>query len=127
MSNLPEKDLLCPFRVLTEVHEPVLIGEGGFTTQSFRPCLYDRCAAYKDGWCLRMEKTAPEEPVGDLEDHCPVCGAEIEYGGDQEIVDNGTVVSFSCPKCGAHGKAGYDLVFDAYYDVQKGDEADADH
>lgn len=52
---------------------------------------------------------------------CPLCGAEIEYEGDQEIVDDCSMVSFTCPHCGASGKAGYDLMFDAYYDVEKGD------
>ncbi len=73
------------------------------------------------GACVKIADV-DAEPAGDQEDRCPVCGAEIEYDGDQEIVDDGTIVGFSCPVCGAHGKAGYNLVFDAYYDVQKGDD-----
>ena len=73
------------------------------------------------GSCVKIADV-DAEPAGDQEDRCPVCGAEIEYDGDQEIVDDGTIVGFSCPVCGAHGKAGYNLVFDAYYDVQKGDD-----
>lgn len=52
-----------------------------------------------------------------IEDICPLCGAEIEYQGDQELDDSGSVVSWECPKCGATGKAGYNLVFDAHYQV----------
>lgn len=63
---------------------------------------------------------APEGHEGPEEDRCPVCGAEIKYDGDQEIVDDGTVVGFTCPKCGAYGKAGYNLVFDDYYDIHEG-------
>lgn len=90
---------------------------------------------YTMGWAMAelREKLKAFEDATEILDHlmgqrgregiCPVCGAEIEYEGDQEIVDNGTVVGFTCPKCGTTGIAGYDLVFDAYYDVQKGDGA----
>ncbi len=84
--------------------------------------LRERLKAFEDTGLTPDDFAAAKEAL-DREGHCPVCGAEIEYGGDQEIVDDGTVVSFSCPKCGAHGKAGYDLVFDAYYDVKKGDRS----
>lgn len=52
-----------------------------------------------------------------IEDTCPLCGAEIEYLGDQQLDDDGSIVSRECPKCGATGKAGYHLVFDAHYRV----------
>lgn len=82
--------------------------------------LRERLKAYEDTGLTPEEIIAAKASL-DQEDHCPVCGAKVEYGGDQEIVDNGALVSFSCPRCGAHGKAGYDLVFDAYYQVEKGE------
>lgn len=58
---------------------------------------------------------------GDEEDICPVCGSEIEYDGDNQIDDDGTIVSWTCPGCGATGKSGYTSVFDGHYLVHDGD------
>lgn len=48
---------------------------------------------------------------------CPVCGAEIEYTGDNNIDDNGGTFPWNCKNCGASGKEGYNRIFDKHYDV----------
>ncbi len=48
---------------------------------------------------------------------CPICGAELQYEGSYEQVDDGALLDWVCPKCKARGKSGYDLVFDRYYQV----------
>lgn len=45
---------LCPYRVYTEEHPPVLRGNGTITTQVFYPCLGEACVAYHVGICLRL-------------------------------------------------------------------------
>lgn len=45
---------LCPYRVYTEEHLPVLRGNGTITTQVFYPCLGEACVAYHVGICLRL-------------------------------------------------------------------------
>lgn len=45
---------LCPYRVYTEEHPPVLRGNGTLTTQAFYPCLGEACVAYHIGICLRL-------------------------------------------------------------------------
>ncbi len=52
---------------------------------------------------------------------CPCCGAEIEYVGAYDHDDDGATLDWTCPKCGASGKAGYTFVFDQHYCVQDGD------
>lgn len=42
---------------------------------------------------------------------CPICGADVAYGGDQEIVDDAARVSWACEKCGASGYEWSNLVF----------------
>ena len=54
---------------------------------------------------------------GDTEGICPLCHGELEYLGDQEIVGDGTLVSWECPACGATGKEGSDIVFEHHYNV----------
>lgn len=57
----------------------------------------------------------------DREGICPLCGAVVEYSGNEHL-DDGGVHPWECPECGATGKEGYDEVFDGqHYDV-----ADAD-
>ena len=48
---------------------------------------------------------------------CPICGTRIQYDGEYEILDNGGVIAWRCPNCGATGKEGYDHVFDRHYNV----------
>lgn len=55
---------------------------------------------------------------GDEDGVCPNCGAEIEYDGDNQVDDGGTIVSWTCPECGVTGKAGYTGVFDRHYRVE---------
>lgn len=45
---------LCPYRVYTEEHPPVLRGNWTITTQVFYPCLGEACVAYHVGICLRL-------------------------------------------------------------------------
>ncbi len=47
--------LLCPFRVIIEVHPALMRGSGDITTQHFYPCVGLECAAYHDGICLRLQ------------------------------------------------------------------------
>lgn len=54
---------------------------------------------------------------GDQQCVCPLCGGELEYQGDQVIIDDGTLVSWVCKSCGAIGKEGADIVFGHHYDV----------
>lgn len=49
---------------------------------------------------------------------CPLCGHNIEYIGSYDHDDEGATLDFECPHCGTTGKAGYDFVFDSYYQVR---------
>lgn len=53
---------------------------------------------------------------------CPICGASINYGNDQSL-DDGGVIEWECPECGATGKEGYNKVFDRHYEVRDVDGA----
>jgi len=70
--------------------------------------------------CLRCSGMKMKVPGADEEGICPICGGELEYGGDEPL-DDGGVYNWTCPHCGATGKEGYDKVFDRHYDVQDGD------
>lgn len=59
---------------------------------------------------------------GDIEGICPLCHGELEYLGDQEIADGGTLVSWECPNCGATGMEGSDIVFEHHYNVCDADD-----
>ena len=48
---------------------------------------------------------------------CPICGGDLEYGGDI-LLDDGSVCEWMCLGCGATGKEGYNKVFDQHYDVR---------
>jgi hypothetical protein len=52
---------------------------------------------------------------------CPVCGSEVEFNGDQEIVDDCTVVSYHCPHCGCSGKEESSIVFYSHFEVETED------
>ncbi len=47
---------------------------------------------------------------------CPICGGTLEYGEDEPI-DDGGVIDWTCSDCGATGQEGYDKVFDKHYNV----------
>lgn len=52
---------------------------------------------------------------------CPFCGGEIEYNGDQDIIDDSdTAVTWKCPDCGASGTACYHGVFAGHEDLTEG-------
>lgn len=59
----------------------------------------------------------------DAEGICPVCGAEIDYCDSHEMTDDGGLIPWKCPSCGATGKEGYNRVFDQHYDVCSENEA----
>lgn len=65
--------------------------------------------------CLMPEDSdIPPEENGD---NCPICGAELAFEGDQEIQDDGTLVSWHCPRCGATGTQSNDIKFAEHLDV----------
>lgn len=54
-----------------------------------------------------IQQFSSPDDESDLEDICPLCGAEIDYLGDRDLDDNGTHVSWECPHCKATGVAQY--------------------
>lgn len=54
----------------------------------------------------------------DMEDTCPLCGAEVEYLGDRDLDDDGTHVSWACPYCKATGVSQYEDKFLFHSDVR---------
>ena len=60
-------------------------------------------------------------PGLDEEGVCPVCGASVEYSGENEIDDEGGSFPWTRPECGATGREGYDRAFDRHYDVEDKD------
>lgn len=44
----------CPYRIFTEEHKALMVGQGDIVTQSFYPCIGENCAGYHDGICLRL-------------------------------------------------------------------------
>lgn len=66
---------------------------------------------------VKGDKIPHLHPYGDEDGICPICGGTIEYLGDRETDDFGTVVSWECPSCGASGKSGYDDSFNCHYNV----------
>ena len=51
---------LCPYRVLTEEHKAIAIGNGDYVTQRFYECAEENCIAYHDGICLRAHEVLKE-------------------------------------------------------------------
>lgn len=73
------------------------------------------CAAVYDGVYFLLSS---EDKKHDEDGICPVCGAEIEYDGDEDDDGNGGGWwDWECPECGATGRAGFDKVFDRHYNV----------
>ena len=60
---------------------------------------------------------APVHPSGDEEGVCPLCGGSVNYQGENTIDDDGGVIPWECPECGATGKEGYNRAFDQHYAV----------
>ena len=54
----------------------------------------------------------------DMEDTCPLCGAEVEYLGGRDLDDDGTHVSWACPYCKATGVSQYEDKFLFHSDVR---------
>lgn len=60
-----------------------------------------------------------QESGTDAEGVCPVCGAALEYTGDDIKTCGGGMHPWKCPACGATGEEGYNEVFDGqHYNVQ---------
>lgn len=71
---------------------------------------------------VSMEKgDADSGFLADAEGICPVCGAEIEYDGCNEVDDDGGLIPWHCPSCGATGSEGYNRAFDRHYNVCSAD------
>ena len=49
---------------------------------------------------------------------CPLCGSDIEYVGSYDHDDDGATLDWTCPNCGARGKARYTIFFDQHYKIQ---------
>lgn len=64
------------------------------------------CAALHDAYDLGKAKSGTEI-TAEQEGICPLCGAEVEYAGENIIDDDGGVFPWTCPNCGAHGKESY--------------------
>lgn len=62
------------------------------------------------------------EIMAEHEGVCPVCGAEIEYKGENVIDDDGGTFPWQCLSCGAHGDEGYTRHFDGHWNVEKGEK-----
>lgn len=60
-----------------------------------------------------------ENEQQEVEDICPLCGGELNWAGDRDLQDDGAVASWSCPSCGAHGMAGWNLAFEGYFNIEK--------
>lgn len=72
--------------------------------------------------CVIKEQKASAVSTPETNEHedgiCPVCGKEINFVGSYDYDDYGATLDFECPYCGADGKAGYNFVFDNYYNVR---------
>lgn len=53
-------------------------------------------------------------------DHCPICGDRLEYLND-EPTDNGGIIDWECPCCGATGQIKYSKLFEQHYNVHDND------
>lgn len=107
-------------------------------------CLYDALAllkgndaareiAWKLPWGNYLVNTAEEiaayckaeaarEMGESVEGICPVCGASVEYTGEDIKTCGGGMHPWKCPACGATGEEGYNEVFDGQqYNVKDKD------
>lgn len=75
---------------------------------------YNRCEIV-----LVAEDIRETEITAEQEGICPLCGAEVEYEGDNVIDDDGGTFPWHCPSCGAHGKEGYTRHFSGHWDVDR--------
>lgn len=70
--------------------------------------MYDRCEIV-----LAAEDISGTEITAGQEDIYPLCGAGIEYKGENVIDDDGGTFPWTCPGCGASGKEVIPAVFPA--------------
>ena len=70
--------------------------------------------------CLQAVSDTPAAESGaeHEEDICPQCGCELDWDGDRDIQDDGAIASRHCPKCGARGKASWNLVFGEHFNIE---------
>lgn len=69
---------------------------------------------------LAAEDIRGTEITAGQEGICPLCGAGIEYAGENDIDDDGGTFPWTCPDCGAHGREGYSRRFSGHWDVDDG-------
>lgn len=82
----------------------------------------DGSFVYDDDSALRnMLEILTPTPSHQQDCICPVCGEYVDYNGDQEIVDDNTVVSWHCPRCGCDGKQGSRIIFENHFEVYTSD------
>ena len=82
------------------------------------------CGMYDRGE-IKLDDPKPEdvEITYEQEGICPLCGAGIEYAGENNIDDDGGTFPWHCPSCGAHGKESYDRKFAGHLDVDTDEDA----
>lgn len=68
---------------------------------------------------LVAEDISDTQVTAEREGACPLCGAKIEYEGENIIEDDGGFFPWVCPNCGAYGKEGYSRRFDGHWDVNE--------
>ena len=66
---------------------------------------------------LVAEDMSGTEITAEREGICPLCGAGIEYKGENVIDDEGGTFPWTCPGCGASSKEGYSRRFSGHWNV----------
>ena len=88
------------------------------SAESIVRAMYNRCEIV-----LVAENICDTEITAEQEGICPLCGAEVEYMGENNIDDDGGSFPWICPKCGAFGKEGYSRHFSSHLDVNVGENS----
>lgn len=59
----------CPYRIITEEHKAMMIGQGDIISQLFYPCIGEHCAGYHIGICLRLTEVLQNQEHSDRKDN----------------------------------------------------------